>query len=268
MIVCTGQEMDTIASVVVLGMFDGVHVGHQILLQKARVLARRKGIPLVVDTFQNHPLCLLQPDKCPPLLTTPAERECWMEEHGVDILCSRAFTEQTRNMPPEDFVGYLVRQWHPKAVVVGYNYTFGSHGAGTPALLTALGNALGFTTHVVPAIRVGGEPVSATRIRALLEAGEVTQARLLLGRPYERGLRLISRERACCRYQADANGKLDLPDGRYRAQLITQGHRYPVAARTSGQGIWAVFLPENVLAGEQATLRLIAESPWDEPVRT
>ena len=259
MIVCTGLEMDTIASVVVLGMFDGVHVGHQILLQKAHVLARRKGIPLVVDTFQNHPLCLLQPEKCPPLLTTPAERECWMEEHGVDILCSREFTETMRDMPPEDFVGHLVRQWHPKAVVVGYNYTFGSHGDGTPALLTALGSALGFVTHVVPAIRIGVEPVSATRIRGMLEAGYVTQARLLLGRPYERELKLISRAGVHCRYQAETNGKLDLPKGQYRAQLLTQGHRYPVVTSTPGQGVWRFRLPESALVGERATLRLIAE---------
>jgi len=259
MMVCAGQEMDTTASVVVLGMFDGVHVGHQVLLQKARVLARRKGVPLVVDTFQNHPLCLLQPDKCPPLLTTPSERERWMENHGVDILCSRAFTEVMRDMPPEDFVGYLVRQWHPKAVVVGYNYTFGRRGEGSPALLTALGQALGFETHVVPAIRIGAEPVSATRIRNMLEAGKITQARLLLGRPYVRALDRVDRSGECCRYQAEANGKLDLPAGRYRAMLLTDGHRYPLLARTSGQGVWKWNLPENVKADERVTLEFIAE---------
>ena len=132
------------SSVVALGMFDGVHIGHQVLLQKAKALAAQHGVPLVVCTFVQHPLTLIAPEKAPAMLTTLDERAAQMEALGVDVLYAQPFTKRIMTMPPEDYVGQLVRHFHPVAVVCGYNHTFGQGGKGTPALLSALGAALGW----------------------------------------------------------------------------------------------------------------------------
>ena len=103
-------------SVVALGMFDGVHIGHQVLLKKGRALADRQGVPLVTCTFMDHPLQLIAPDKCPPMLTTFDERVRLMESLGVDVLYAMPFDRSVMDMPPEDYVGHLVRQFHPTAI--------------------------------------------------------------------------------------------------------------------------------------------------------
>ena len=103
-------------SVVALGMFDGVHIGHQVLLKKGRALADRQGVPLVACTFMDHPLQLIAPDKCPPMLTTFDERVRLMESLGVDVFYAMPFDRSVMDMPPEDYVGHLVRQFHPTDV--------------------------------------------------------------------------------------------------------------------------------------------------------
>lgn len=130
-------------SVVALGMFDGVHIGHQVLLKKGRALADRQGVPLVACTFMDHPLQLIAPDKCPPMLTTFDERVRLMESLGVDVFYAMPFDRSVMDMPPEDYVGHLVRQFHPTDVVCGYNHTFGKKGGGTPALLGSAGRCAG-----------------------------------------------------------------------------------------------------------------------------
>ena len=156
-------RMNASGSVVALGMFDGVHIGHRVLLAKAKAAAVQAGVPMVVHTFAEHPLKRIDPERVPPLLTTLTERMALIEVAGADIFSAVAFTDAMRDMPPEDFVGHLVQQWKPRAVVVGFNYTFGRKGEGTPHLLHELGHALGFQTYVVPAIQLDGRPVSATR---------------------------------------------------------------------------------------------------------
>ena len=105
-------------SVVALGMFDGVHIGHQVLLKKGRALADRQGVPLVACTFMDHPLQLIAPDKCPPMLTTFDERVRLMESLGVDVFYAMPFDRSVMDMPPEDYVGHLVRQFHPTDVAI------------------------------------------------------------------------------------------------------------------------------------------------------
>lgn len=170
-------------SVVALGMFDGVHIGHQVLLKKGRALADRQGVPLVTCTFMDHPLQLIAPDKCPPMLTTFDERVRLMESLGVDVLYAMPFDRSVMDMPPEDYVGHLVRQFHPTDVVCGYNHTFGKKGGGTPALLAALGDALGFSTAVVPKITLKGQEVSSTAIRGLAAPGRRSPRAGVAGAP-------------------------------------------------------------------------------------
>jgi len=249
------------ASVVALGMFDGVHIAHQVLLQKARKTARREGVPLVVQTFADNPLCLLNPTHCPPMLTTLQERAGLMQAQGVDILYAPPFTPAMRDLPPEDFVGELVRRWHPVAVVVGYNYTFGQKGAGTPALLAALGDALGFQTIIVPVVRLGGKAVSATGIRQVLACGGVLPARYMLGRPYARDVDVarLSGNRLVLTPLPD--GKQALPAGLYRALLEDGKHAYPILLRMKNDGGALCRLPRTAETAARATIRFIAERP-------
>lgn len=206
-------------AVLALGMFDGVHIGHQVLLERAKVLAKRKGIPLVVCTFTDHPLAQIAPDRIPPALTTFQERAHLLEKAGVDLLFAQSFTDEVRNMPPEVYVGELMRRFHPTDIVCGYNHTFGKGGSGTSAFLAALGDALGFRTEVVPQVTLDGEEVSSSKIREALAAGDAAKAARLLGRPYS-----YSGSVAACEegffFAADAERKQRMPNGACRC-LIT-----------------------------------------------
>ena len=180
--ICTDDSIHTEASVLALGMFDGVHLGHQALLKQARRLADELHVPLGVMTFDRHPLSLIAPNMAPQMLTSPEERLRLLEALGADIVCISPFTEELRDMAPEAFVKLLYDRWHPKAVVIGYNYNFGKHGAGRPDTMRALGKLFGFETVVVPEVRLHGKTVSSTRIRQMLAAGDTAGAEALLGR--------------------------------------------------------------------------------------
>jgi riboflavin kinase / FMN adenylyltransferase len=179
--ICSEDGVRTEASVLALGMFDGVHLGHQALLKQARALADQYGVPMVVMTFDRHPLSLIAPAIAPPMLTTAQERMRLIEAQGADIVCVVPFTKEVRDIAPEAFVRLLAERWHPRAVVIGFNYNFGKHGAGTPETMKELGAAAGFETVVVPEVRLGGQTVSSTRIRQLLAEGNTAEAEKLMG---------------------------------------------------------------------------------------
>ncbi|MCE5344580.1 MAG: hypothetical protein LLF96_13495 [Eubacteriales bacterium] len=254
------ESLNTKASVVALGMFDGVHIGHRELLRNAREVARHEGVPLVVQTFATHPLCVLDPGRCPPLLTTPEERARLIEVLGVNIYCAQPFTMEISQQQPEDFVRELVKRWHPVAVVVGFNYTFGSGGIGTPALLQKLGKSLRFKTIVVPAVRfMGNTPVSATQIRTELAAGRVLTTRFLLGRLYAREVTLVKREGERCELQWIADEKQTPAATDYYALLGDGRHTYPVLVRVRKSGTILCQLSDTLVLGNRLTLRLIEE---------
>lgn len=243
------------SSVLALGMFDGVHIGHRVLLERAAHLARRKGVPLVVCTFQQHPLQVIAPEKCPPMLSTFEERNQLMEELGVDVLYAMPFTRDVMDMLPEEYVGQLVRRFHPVAVVCGYNHTFGRKGQGTPALLDALGAALGFETSIVPKITLGDQEVSSSVIRSLLANGNVDTVRKLLSRPYEQDAKLIRSEGSECQLQITADGKQSVPAGSYRSFLCDAEHAWPVLLHTKADGSARCMLPENAPLGNKLCLQ-------------
>lgn len=224
------------ASVVALGMFDGVHIGHQVLLKKAVALAKAAKAPLVACTFVNHPMTLIAPEKAPPLLSTFDERARLLEAMGVDVLYALPFDRAMMNQPPECYVGELVRRFHPTDVVCGYNHSFGQKGGGTPALLEVLGGALGFCTSVVPKITLGGLDVSSTAIRDRLAKGDVKGARALLGRPYSRRAAAEPLGKGLCRLTLTPDGKQDVGEGRYRALLETAQKRLPVTLKVDREG--------------------------------
>lgn len=247
-----GKAM-TQGSVLALGMFDGVHLGHQVLLLRAKALAGQQGAPLAVCTFATHPMELIQRSKSPPMLTTLNERVRLMEGLGVDLLCAQPFDRKTMGMPPEEYVGRLVQRFHPVTVVVGYNHTFGKDGVGTPHLLTHLGDALGFSTEVVPKITLDGDEVSSTAVRELLKLGQVDAARRMLGRPYRREAAVAMQTQGGYQFVMMPNGKQNVPGGVYRVVVENEGKRLPmvVSVRREGQAV-AVF-PQGLSLREEVT---------------
>ena len=170
--------------VLVLGMFDGVHRGHQALLMAGLTLAEENALPLNVCTFEPHPMRVLRPEKAPPLLTTLTERARLMADFGVDNLCILSFNMETAAQSSEDFMAALVENYRPKNVVCGFNFTFGHRGMGNGESLRAYGQTHGFEVTIVPEVVLGGESVSSTRIRGLLEKGSIHEATRLLGHSY------------------------------------------------------------------------------------
>ena len=247
------------SSVLALGMFDGVHIGHRVLLERAAHLAKEHGVPLVVCTFQEHPLQVIAPEKCPPMLSTFEERNQLMEALGVDVLCAMPFTRDVMDMLPEEYVGHLVRRFHPVAVVCGYNHTFGRKGQGTPALLEALGAALGFETSIVPKITLGDQEVSSSAIRGLLATGSADLVRKLLCRPYEQNATLIRREGSECLLRIAADGKQNLSQGSYRGFLCDECHAYPVLLHMDADHSAHCMLPAHASLGAELCLQFWKE---------
>ena len=236
-------------------MFDGVHVGHQVLLERAKVLAKRSNVPLVACTFTDHPLSLIAPERCPPMLTTFEERASLLEEIGVDLLFAQPFTEEMRQMPPEVYVGELVRRFHPVDVVCGYNHTFGKDGSGTSAFLAALGDALGFRTQVVPQVTLEGADVSSSTIRVALSCGEVASAAHLLGRPYQMGGQLIGIANRRNAFIPDEARKQQPASGYYRCLMVCPDEKrtWPCVVSVSHQQPWKL---RGINATAQQTVQL------------
>ena len=239
-------RLKTESAVLALGMFDGVHLGHQVLLQKGRSLADAARVPLVACTFVKHPLELIAPDKAPALLTTFEEKARLMEKAGVDHLFAQPFDSAMMNQLPECYVGELVRRLHPTDVVCGYNHRFGKNGAGSPALLEVLGGALGFRTAVVPKITYQGQDVSSSVIRELLAAGQVGLARRMLGRPYHRQGTVAWRENGRTGLVMPPNGKQTLPPGRYRVLAEAGEKTFPAVLTICERGTGNIDLAADM----------------------
>ena len=169
-------------SVLALGMFDGVHLGHRALIRQAAEAARRLGAEAVAFTFTDAPGKLLH---LPVIsLSTPAQRVSWLKEAGADRVDMVDFTQSFADLSPEGFLAYLRERYDVAALAAGFNYTFGRYGAGTAETLKQLGVEHGFPVLIAEPVLLDGEPVSSTRIRARISEGAMEAAEALLGRPY------------------------------------------------------------------------------------
>ena len=170
---------------VALGIFDGVHLGHQAILDTAVRRARAAGIQAVACTFEPHPMDVLQPERAPAPIASLDERLAVIGERGIDVTVVLAFTLELARMEPEAFVKDVLHgRLRTRQVVVGYNHTFGRGARGDARLLEALAPRLGFEATVVPPLLIDGVPVSSSEIRTALRAGDVARAARYLGRPY------------------------------------------------------------------------------------
>lgn len=184
----TPQEIaGTIAgSCVTIGNFDGVHVGHQRLLALTCAKARSRGLVSVVVTFDPHPLTVILGKTTPPFLTTTRQRLGFISEHGPNVALVLEFTRDMAALEPEEFVRrYLVEGLNMRELVIGYDYAMGKGRKGNCELLTQLGKTMGFGVEQLAPVIVGGAVVSSTRIRDMVQLGNVWDARPLLGRFFE-----------------------------------------------------------------------------------
>lgn len=171
--------------VAVIGVFDGVHRGHQSLLSVARQHADALALSLAAITFDPHPMAIVGPRVAPTSLATLAHRIQLLEEAGADEVDILRFDEATAQMSPEEFVqGMLVQRLHVRELVVGRDFRFGHRATGTFETLVAEGERHGFTVVPAPLVGAGGDRWSSTGTRELIVQGDVAAAAIALGRLY------------------------------------------------------------------------------------
>ncbi len=172
-------------SVVTVGVFDGVHRGHQQLINRTVERGHARGLPSVLVTFDPHPAELIRPGSHPARLTSLRRRADLVAELGIDAFCVLPFTPELQRMEAAAFAHeVLVDRLHAAEVVVGSNFTFGHRAAGDLAMLTALGARFGFSVEGLELISDNVVTFSSTYIRACIDAGDVAAAGAALGRPH------------------------------------------------------------------------------------
>jgi riboflavin kinase/FMN adenylyltransferase len=223
-------------SVVTIGVFDGVHRGHQEIIGHAVKRARDLGVQSVVVTFDPHPSEVVRPGSHPAILTSPGRKAELIEALGADVLCVIPFTPEFSRLPAEQFVhDVLVEHLHVALVVVGENFRFGHRALGDEALLTRLGRTFGFSVEESPLVTSDGTVFSSTYIRACVDAGDVAAAATALGRPHRiEGVVVRGDQRGRTIGFPTANLLLGehvaIPaDGVYAAWLIRRDQRLPAA---------------------------------------
>lgn len=237
------------SSVLTIGTFDGVHLGHQSLVARAAAIGAKSGTPagprprIIVLAFDPNPIENLAPGKAPARLTTWAQRERHLLAAGADEVVKLEPTRELLAMPAAAFVEHLVRDYRPTAIVEGADFRFGAKRAGDVTLLRELGKAHGFEVHVVDQVEVPltdhtVAPARSTMLRWLIEHGRVGDAACLLGRPYAMAGTVVRGDRrgrtigfptanlnSPCLAPADGvyAGRATLPDGRILAAAISVG---------------------------------------------
>ena len=172
-------------AVVTVGTFDGVHLGHQMVLKALIKKARELHLHSVVVTFDQHPLRIVRPEQAPLELTTRGEKEEILGSYDVDRIHIVPFTKELSEYPPERFVTeILIGQFRMKHLVIGYDHGFGKERSGDVETLRRIGSEMGFGVDVVEPYDVDGQHVSSSKIRGLLQGGKIAEANHALGRPY------------------------------------------------------------------------------------
>ena len=172
--------------VLTIGNFDGVHRGHLALFDLVKKRAQAIGGESMLMTFDPHPIKVMKPGNGPPLITLTRQKLQLIEKENIDTILCIPFTPEFAAIEAEAFVReLLVGKIGIKEIVVGYDYSFGRNREGNMGLLREMGATYGFKVHKVEPVRIDGTLVSSTRIRELVQAGRLPEARVLLGRHYQ-----------------------------------------------------------------------------------
>lgn len=178
---------------ITIGNFDGVHIGHQQIMRHVTAIAHEHGCKAAALTFDPHPTRLVAPTRAPSLLTTPEQRAGLLLNQGIDEVLILPFTAEIAKLTPEEFVcEILSAKLKARIVLVGDNFRFGNRAAGDARTLQELGRKYGFSTEIIHAILWRGRVISSSEIRQSIEAGNVSLACRMLGRPYALEGRVVS----------------------------------------------------------------------------
>jgi len=232
--------------IVTLGNFDGVHRGHQFVIEQVLRRSRESGRPALLVTFRPHPLKIIRPGTAPPLIQTHEAKMALIESLGVEQALVIPFTPEFAKTPAEAFVEEILhRALDASAVYIGNDFNFGRGREGNVELLRRMGKESGFEVPVAKDFLVLGSPVSSSRIRRAVHAGEVELARELLGRPFSvSGLVVHGDGRGSELGFPTANLRTDaelIPaDGVYVTRALVEGKEYDavtnVGARPTFEG--------------------------------
>jgi riboflavin kinase / FMN adenylyltransferase len=213
-----------------IGMFDGVHLGHQQIIRQTIADARRHEAVALVVTFDRHPSNIVAPDRVPPLIHSSSQRLRAIESLGGDALLLIHFDRAFSTQSGDAFIRGLARDLgRIQSLCVGHNFAFGHLRSGNVALLRKLGEELQFTVHGMASVSLDGQPVSSTRIRAAIRAGALDVASQMLGRPYALAGRVIrgdqlGRQLGFPTANLSVTGLVLPPNGVYAAQVTVVSH--------------------------------------------
>ena len=179
-------------TVVTVGTFDGVHIGHRDLLEGVRRRAVEMRLPSLLVTFDPHPLEVVNPTAAPLLLSTTAEKLEAVAESGLDYAAVLPFTPALATLDATEFVErILLRRFCLRELIIGYDHGFGRRRAGDVHMLRELGGRHGFSVAVVEAVKLGGHPISSSAIRRALSEGDLAAGERMLGRRYSFSGRVV-----------------------------------------------------------------------------
>ncbi len=179
-----------------VGMFDGVHRGHQMLIEKVRERAAVIDARSMVLTFHNHPLSLLAPAFAPKLLNSPAEKAALLESLGVDLCAMIEFDHEFAALTAQQFIeDVLLRRFNTRALVCGEDFRFGANGEGDIEMLKRRTDGGEFELHVCSDMLEDGAPIRSSRIRSLLAEGHLEAVGQMLGHPFVLGGRVVAGDR-------------------------------------------------------------------------
>jgi riboflavin kinase/FMN adenylyltransferase len=181
-------DKDTLLTI---GVFDGVHLGHRYLISRLKELAKQQGLLSGVVTFHQHPQEVLLPQTKLPFLTNLAQRTNLLKNEGVDAIITLSFTRELAQLSPRQFLGLLEKYLRMRGVIIGPDFALGRNREGNTETLRRLGQEMGFSVTVVPPIIIDGEVVSSTAIRNALAQGNMKRVQNLVGRPFSLHGRVI-----------------------------------------------------------------------------
>lgn len=189
------NEKLNFSTFIVLGSFDGIHLGHKSLIKKSIDMTRKynkrkeenlnfSNAKTMVCTFENHPLTVINEDMAPKLIMDNTHKIQVLEKLGVDVINFITFNDDFMRISPEDFIKKLVSCYNAVGIIVGFNYRFGYKNLGDVELLKKYSEILGFKLYVVKPVKLKDEIISSSKIRTYIQEGEIEKANTMLGRPF------------------------------------------------------------------------------------